>query len=88
MPAIIEMTSHLRTLSLKAPWNCVTISAQKPFVAFGFCVGIFEWGSFIGAKLTTSARKCELKNLAATSFEMMLPEKKIAIGTRTADFHY
>ena len=25
-----EMTSHLSALSLNAPWNCVTMSAQKP----------------------------------------------------------
>ena len=32
---IRKMASHLSALSLNAPWNCVTISAQKPRNAEG-----------------------------------------------------
>jgi len=30
MPRIMNTTSHFRTLSLNAPWNCVTMRLQKP----------------------------------------------------------
>ena len=32
MEVTMEMASHLSVLSLNAPWNCVTMSAQKPRV--------------------------------------------------------
>ena len=41
MPVISEITSHFRTLSLKAPWNWVMKSHQKPRCRFS---GV-SWGS-------------------------------------------
>src|SRR5712692_5467665 len=39
IPRIRKLNSHLSTLSLKAPWNCVAIRHQKPNRPRGFSPG-------------------------------------------------
>ena len=82
MPRIMNTTSHLRTLSLKAPWNCVTKSAQKPRrrpEASGVWrpgsgvrgPGSGIRGSVTASKLTLYAATCELKNFWPASSDAM-----------------
>ena len=75
IPRIMNTTSHLRTLSLNAPWNCVTMSAQNPQrerVASGVRHPAFGVVSCITtAKLTNCAANSESKNFHPTSFMAM-----------------
>ncbi len=43
IPTIIESSRLRRMLSLKAPWNCVAISAQKPRRLRGASAVIVIW---------------------------------------------
>ena len=69
-PTSRNTTRFFRTLSLNAPWNCVTMRLQKPRRLDSDC-RLMSLGSVTAAKLTTCAPNCELKNFCPASFAAM-----------------
>jgi hypothetical protein len=63
MPVMRKMASHFSVLSLNAPWNCVTMSAQKPCVVSGGGLVAAGLASFMAATLSIKRRGRELKKI-------------------------